>query len=108
MKIFISGKIGGLKPYEYASKFGYISARLKEHGHDVINSVELCNCMNYGKFDNEDYMQICFAAVRLCDAVFMLNNWMQSPGALREHQLAKELKKKIYYQENAEHGEIRL
>ncbi len=99
MKIYIAGKIGGLKPYVVDFKFGYAKTRLKEEGHDVISPTELCKCLNCGRFDYEDYMKICFAAIDVCEAVYMLQDWKDSPGALREHEYAKKLGKEVMYEE---------
>ena len=49
---------------------------------------------------NEVFMQGDLEIVRRCDAIYMLSNYKDSEGALRELELAKELGLKIYY----EHG----
>jgi len=36
--------------------------------------------------------------LRRCDAIFMLNGWAESEGAIKEHKLAKELGLEIYYE----------
>ena len=48
-------------------------------------------------FDYEDYTKICFAMIDVCDAVYMLDNWQDSPGAMREHEYARHTGKAIMY-----------
>lgn len=98
MKIYVAGKIGGLLPYSVFAKFGYATTKLKKEGHNVISPVELCECLKRGKFDYEDYMHLCFAAIDVCDAVYMLPDWEHSPGASREHEYALQLGKEIIYE----------
>lgn len=99
MKIYIAGKITGIPMYEAGHKFGYASAKLKHEGHDVISPLQLCATLIGQNFDYEDYMRICFSAIDVCEAVYMLPDWKESPGATREHEYAKKLGKEIIYQE---------
>lgn len=99
MKIYIAGKVTGMPAYETGHKFGYAATKLKQEGYEVISPIQLCSCLNGQNFEYEDYIKICFAAIDICDAVFMLRDWKESPGATREHERAKELGKKIIYQE---------
>jgi hypothetical protein len=48
--------------------------------------------------DYEGWLEIDFAFLRKCDAIYMLKDWEQSKGAVREHELAKELGLKIIYE----------
>lgn len=101
MKIYIAGKITGELPYYYWHKFGYAATKLRADGHQVINPVELNDPLEKGGFAYEDMMKICFAAIDVCEAVYMLKDWHESPGAKREHEYAINSGKKIIYQ-NAE------
>lgn len=98
MKIYIAGKITGELPYFYWHKFGYIATKLKADGHKVINPVELNEPLRKYNFDYEDMMALCFRAIDICDAVYMLNDWHDSPGAMREHEYAINSGKEIIYQ----------
>lgn len=52
-----------------------------------------------GAFDvpYERWMEHDFAFLERCDVVLMIEGWEQSPGARREHDLAKALGKRIIY-----------
>ena len=82
MKVYIAGKITGLENYQ--QKFRAAQDRLEARGYSVMNPAVL----PLG-FDYEDYMRICFAMIDVCDAVYMLDNWRDSPGAIREYEYAK-------------------
>ena len=79
-------------------KFGYISSKLREEGHKVINPVVLNDSLHKGGFDYEDIMRICYSAIDICDAVYMLDDWNESKGARLEHEFAINAGKKIIYQ----------
>ena len=98
MKIYIAGKVTGEKPFHYMHKFGYAATKLREQGHSVINPLEINEPLNIGDFTYEDKMALCFAAIDICDAVYMLDDWPYSPGARREHEYALNAGKKIIYQ----------
>lgn len=98
MKIYIAGKVTGELPYKYRHKFGYTATKLRAEGHSVINPVEINDPLDKGDFDYEDRMVLCFAAIAICDAVYMLEDWHNSPGAKREHEYAVNAGKKIIYQ----------
>ena len=82
MKIYIAGKITG-NP-DYKTHFAKAEKELIKKRHTVMNPT----CMPLG-FGYEDYMRICFVMIDVCDAVYMLNNWEDSPGAIREYEYAK-------------------
>jgi hypothetical protein len=98
LKIYIAGKITGELPYHYRHKFGYAATKLRAEGYKVINPVELNGELSQFGFDYEDMMRICFAAIDTCDAVYMLSDWSESPGARREHEYAINSGKEIIYQ----------
>ena len=97
MKVYISGKVTGEFRDKCRYKFGYYATRLREQGHSVINPFAMFNDMR-GDFDKEDEMTICFAAITVCDAVYMLEDWHDSEGAKMEHKFALDHGKKIIYQ----------
>ena len=91
MKVYIAGKITGLENYQ--QKFRAAQDRLEARGYSVMNPAVL----PLG-FDYEDYMRICFAMIDVCDAVYMLDNWEDSPGAIREHLYAWRTGKEIMFE----------
>lgn len=98
MKIYVAGKITGKPPYQYVSEFRHAASVLKIRGHKVINPVTLNDSLAAQEFGYEDMMALCFAAIDVCDAIFMLEDWHDSPGARREHEYALNKGKRIIYQ----------
>lgn len=85
-KIYISGKITGID--NYAELFENAENLLKSKGFEVINPVKLNHL-----HDNtwQSYMKEDIKALMDCDAIYMLNNWHQSKGAIIEKKLAFEV-----------------
>ena len=92
-KVYIAGKINGLK--NYREVFKEVDDSLTAKGNAVMNPAVL----NEG-FPYKAYMPICLAMLEACEVVYMLNNWKDSKGAKVEHEYAKIQGKKIIYQED--------
>lgn len=92
MKIYIAGKINGLKNYK--DHFNKAEKKLSKDGHLCMNPSTLPEGFPY-----ESYMPICIAMIDQCDSIYMLNNWEDSRGARVELEYAKVTGKKILYQE---------
>jgi hypothetical protein len=41
-------------------------------------------------------MKVCFAMIDVCECVYLMDNWMDSPGARREKEYAESKKKIIF------------
>jgi len=91
MKIYISGEI--TNDPNYKEKFAKAEEYLKAKGHVIMNPAILPEGFEY-----EDYMTICFAMIDVCDAMYMLKDWEESPGAERELIHAEINWKKAYYE----------
>lgn len=91
MKIYIAGKITGLKNYKEI--FNKAEENLKEQGHQVMNPSVLPK-----GFPWESYMPICFAMINACDGILMLKNWEDSKGAGIELEYAIEKGKEVLYE----------
>lgn len=91
-KIYIAGKINGLK--DYKQKFKEAEDKLLSKGHICMNPAKLP-----AGFPYEAYIPICTAMIDQCDAVYMLDNWSNSKGAKVELEYAKITGKKVFYQE---------
>lgn len=96
MKIYIAGKITGDDRCEVLQKFFKADSELKKQGHQTFVP---CVLPDYPEVAHEDYMHICFAMIDICDAVYMLADWQQSPGARQELEYARDWKKEIIYQD---------
>lgn len=88
MKIYLSGKITGDENYK--AKFNAMTEKLKALGYAVFNPAILPDGFEY-----EDYMKIDLCALSTCDGIFLLYDWQNSPGAIREYEAAKRLGLKV-------------
>lgn len=90
-KVYIAGKING--DPDFKDKFKIVEKELEDKGNIVLNPAELPAGLEY-----EDYMDICFTMLDVCDAIYLLHDYKDSPGALRELERAKRKYKKIWRQ----------
>lgn len=91
MIIYIAGKMTGL-PDKGRKHFDEAEKVLEEQGHVVLNPAVLPDEMPGNR-----YMPICFAMIDQADAVCMLENWEESPGAKLEKAYAEYQGKKVAY-----------
>lgn len=91
MKIYIAGKITGLKNYEQV--FNEAHKELESKGHTIMNPTILPE-----GFEHHEYIHVCFAMIDVCDGVVFLNNWEESYGARLEHRYAESKGKLIIHQ----------
>lgn len=98
MKIYIAGKVTGEDAFRCGLKFGYRSSKLREEGHKVINPFAIFSSLSTAGFSHEDIMHLCYAAIDVCDAVYMLEDWPGSKGARMEHEYALKIGKTVIYQ----------
>lgn len=91
MKIYIAGKITGYKGYK--AKFKKAEELLESQGHVVMNP----SFMKLG-FEYGEYLHVCYAMIDVCDAIYMLDNWVDSPGAKKEKVYARKNGKKVLYE----------
>ena len=93
MMIYLSGKITGDK--NFRQKFEKTTRKLLSYGHTVYNPAILPNGFEY-----EQYMKIDFLALSFCDAIYLLDDWKISKGAIREFEEAKRLGIKVITEED--------
>ena len=84
MRIYISGKITG--DPDYYEKFGRAQARLEKE----FENAQIINPALVGEalpedFSYKDYMDIDFLLLDKSDAIYMLRDWMESPGSCMEY-----------------------
>ena len=87
MKVYISGKITGLSKNEYMDKFNAAELYLTKKGHSVINPARTNGTLPEDT-TYDQYMEMSLKMLSFCDAIFMLDNWMDSNGAKKEFQMA--------------------
>lgn len=84
MKVYISGKIGGL-PDRNIPKFEHAEQMLRNAGYEPVNPHKL-------KHDHggswEEYMRVDIKELVDCHAIYLLDDWRESKGAKVELALA--------------------
>jgi len=83
--VYIAGPISDV---ENGNREAFFRAEqlLKQLGHIVLNP----HCLPVGLTEFQ-YMDICLAMLRSADAIYLLDNWQNSSGAIVEFELAKKL-----------------
>ena len=84
MKVYLSGKITG--DAGYRQKFEAVQNELTSYGYVVFNPAVLPDGFEY-----EDYMSLDLLILSRCDAIYLLRDWKNSPGAKRELEEARRL-----------------
>lgn len=95
MRVYISGPI--TKDKDFLSKFKTAEERLKAEGHEVINPAKI-GVMLPKSFEHKDYMDIDFALLQKCDAVYLLKGWRASIGSVNEVNYARQREMKIIHE----------
>lgn len=90
MVIYLAGKITN-EP-DYRAKFQHVETLLKDKGHIVLSPAVLPEGLPY-----EFYIRVDDLMLMEADAICLLPNWTDSPGARRERSLAKLHHKLILY-----------
>ena len=86
-KIYIAGKVTGEPIAECTMKFGVAQKTIEALGFTAVNPLEVVNDF---KATWENAMKKCIKALMDCDAVYMLPDCANSPGAKLETRLASE------------------
>lgn len=89
MKVYISGKITGLDLAEAFNKFEHAENGFYELGYSPINPMKLQHTSHDGKW--ESYMRLDIKHLMDCNAIYMLQGWHESKGAMLEYSLALQL-----------------
>lgn len=95
MKIYISGKITGLPLPEARQRFEDAAVFLAEIGFDPVNP------LNNGLESSATWQEHMVADIRLlldCDAIFMMDGWMESRGASIEYDIANRLNMDVWFE----------
>mgnify|MGYP000084229418 CR=1 FL=1 len=97
MRIYISGKITGLPQDEARQKFADAQALLDEIGFEAVNPMEKGLPVDATW---EQHMVKDFELLLSCDAIYMMDNWIDSKGAQIEYDVANRLGKDVWFESN--------
>lgn len=84
-RIYISGAITGTT--DYMERFAAAEQKLTAEGYSVVNPAKV-NAMMPEDMTWEEYMQMSYTMLDLCDSIYMLKGWQQSRGARNENLIA--------------------
>ena len=97
MKIYVSGKISGLPYEDVKTRFDDCQELLESIGFEVINPITM------GLRQEATWEQHMVKDIELllsCDAIYMMDNWMDSTGAGIEYDIAMRTGKDIWFESN--------
>jgi len=98
--IYVAGKIRNED--NYRQQFETAKLRLQEH-YNVITAAELIDFVeeqHYGEAQEYQIWSLIIEVIEKVDIVFFLDNWVTSPGAKLELNLAKYYEKQIEHETN--------
>lgn len=98
-KIYISGAITGTS--DYMERFAEAEKMLAKSGYEVVNPARV-NAQLPKNTSHDEYMEMSFCMLKMCDIIYMLDGWKDSHGAGLEHEKALEEHIPIWYQEERE------
>lgn len=111
MRVYISGKIGEeVLSKATHQKFAKAEELLKARGFETFNPTTSGlgrHAESIAKIEGttfyEEIMMLDLHQLKDCDAIYMLADFLDSPGAKAEHALAIAFKKKVYYADELYH-----
>ena len=98
MRIYISGKISGLPIEEAKQRFADSQALLESIGFEVVNPLEVGLCDEKASW--ESHMVKDIELLLGCDAIYMMDNWVDSTGASIEYDIAIRMGKDVLFESN--------
>lgn len=100
-KIYISGKMSGLSKDVYQPIFAEAEKKLKAEGWIVFNPAD-DSWQSWLERLGKTYTEILFHDIQQlmhCDAIYMLDNFLESKGAKAEHAFAIAASLQVIYDE---------
>ena len=97
MRIYVSGKISGLPYEDVKTRFDDCQELLESIGFEVINPITM------GLRQEATWEQHMVKDIELllsCDAIYMMDNWVDSTGASIEYDIAMRTGKDVWFESN--------
>lgn len=94
MRVYISGPITGTE--DYKQRFRAAELELKERKYIPINPAKVNATLPAKHTSHEEYMQISFCLLDMCDAIYLMSGWQRSTGSCMEYGYALAKGKTIY------------
>ncbi len=86
MKIYLSGPITGTS--DYKARFERAEEiMLRKPNVEVVNPAKVNACLPEST-TYAQYMDMAFLMLKMCDGIYMMHGWEESPGANREYGYA--------------------
>lgn len=99
MRVYISGPITNNKNFK--TNFKRAEQWLKLQGHEPINPSAVAEVLP-ASLNYNHYMTIDAALLTTAEAIFLLEGWQDSPGAVEEYRLAAGTNKKVLFETQEE------
>lgn len=97
MIIYLSGPISA-RLDTYQDHFQKVYDKLTAAGHAVISP----HFLPIGLKKEQDYLNIAHENLKAAEAIYLLDGWHKSPGALTELKWAVDMKKQIFLESDKE------
>lgn len=94
MKIYISGRITGIK--DYKERFSEAEELIRRRGHEAVNPVKLELILDPKTTKWTQYILACMGLLRACHGIYLMPGWENSKGARLEHDEAVRCGLRIY------------
>ena len=96
MKIYISGPITGLPQAKARANFAAAADQIRRKGHEPVNPCLTQELLDPKTTSWSQYMEVCLALLRVCDALVFLPGAARSKGSNLEAFEARNHNKKVF------------
>ena len=100
-RVYISGPITGTT--DYIQRFDKAEQTLADAGYEVVNPARV-NMNLPESTTHQEYMEVSFTLMTLCDTVYMMKGWDKSNGCRQEFEYASRHGISITFEGGTCHG----